>query len=183
MSFNSVDPALYAALLDYDSSMRQMREDYDSSMRKWMELVAERMEYLNKLEKEVAFLRKHVDSTYLEQWSNLQELEQYTQHLKQKEQNYYYYQSNDDGLNILQLPDEILVKIFSYLSRHDILRGVAIVCKKFKNITHDQFQEIFLRGYIYPFNFIDSFLETLECSKNLTKLNISCHSKFTEERT
>ena len=99
------------------------------------------MENINKLKKEVEFLRKHVYSKYLEQWSNLQELEQYN--LKQKE--VPNNQTNEGGLNILQLPNEILVKIFSYLSRQDILRCVSMVCKKFKTITHaDQMQEIFL---------------------------------------
>ena len=137
------------------------------------------MENINKLKKEVEFLRKHVASKYLEQWSNLQELEQYN--LKQKE--VHNNQTNDGGLNILQLPNEMLVKIFSYLSRQDILRCVSMVCQKFKNITHaDQMQEIFIKGYDYPIiDFNDFILQTLEHSKNWTKLNISCHSKFTDD--
>ena len=136
------------------------------------------MENITKLKKEVEFLRKHVDSKYLEQWSNLQELEQYN--LKQKE--VHNNQTNDGGLNILQLPNEILVKIFSYLSRQDILRCVSMVCKKFKTITHaDQMQEIFVNGYDYPINFNDFILQTLEHSKNWKKLNISCHSKYTDD--
>ena len=38
-----------------------------------------------------------------------------------------------------KLPDEILLKIFGYLSTYDILRNVAQVSKKFKKLSEDPF--------------------------------------------
>ena len=50
--------------------------------------------------------------------------------------------SSVDGLgikNVLELPNEILKEILGYLSTQDILRNVAQVSKKFRNLTQDQF--------------------------------------------
>ena len=41
--------------------------------------------------------------------------------------------------NITELPNEILLEIFGYLSTKDILRNVARVSKKFHKLTQDQF--------------------------------------------
>ena len=41
--------------------------------------------------------------------------------------------------NITEFPNEILWKIFGYLSNYDVLRNVAQVSKKFHELTQDQF--------------------------------------------
>ena len=38
-----------------------------------------------------------------------------------------------------KLPDEILFKIFSYLTAYDVLKNIRFVCKRFYRITTDEF--------------------------------------------
>ena len=78
-----------------------------------------------------------------------------------------------------KLPDEILLKIFGYLSTYDILRNVAQVCKKFKKLSEDPFliRKIELRprfpqkNMLHPNHLtsdqIKSCLKVLQTSKNL----------------
>ena len=40
--------------------------------------------------------------------------------------------------NIMELPDECLLEIMSYLSNYDILKNVAGVSKKFHKLSQDQ---------------------------------------------
>ena len=46
-------------------------------------------------------------------------------------------ESTDADEKILLLPDEILLKIFKYLSTYDILKRIAPVCKDFYRISKD----------------------------------------------
>ena len=52
--------------------------------------------------------------------------------------------------NIRDLSDEVLLKIFQYLSTYEILRHIALVCKDFRNISLDSslVREIFLNPNI-----------------------------------
>ena len=51
-----------------------------------------------------------------------------------------------------QLPKEILLKIFCYLTSTDILTKIALVCKKFQNLSQDYslFDEITIRDWHKP---------------------------------
>ena len=52
--------------------------------------------------------------------------------------------------NLRDLSDEVLLKIFQYLSTYEILRHIALVCKDFRNISLDSslVREIFLNPNI-----------------------------------
>ena len=44
---------------------------------------------------------------------------------------------NKRNCTILALPDEVLLKILSYLSTYDILKRVAFVCRDFERLSKD----------------------------------------------
>ena len=46
-------------------------------------------------------------------------------------------EKTSDFKMILNLPDELLVKIFSYLTPTDLLQNVALVNKKFQQVAMD----------------------------------------------
>ena len=54
--------------------------------------------------------------------------------------------SDENHPNLTDLSDEVLLKIFQYLSTYEILRHIALVCKDFRNISLDSslVREIFL---------------------------------------
>ena len=89
---------------------------------------------------------------------------------------------------LFDLPDEVLLQIFSNLSTYDILRHVAIVCKKFNVITKDSslIKEIHLKichsGKIggIQLGHTCELIETLERSKGLTKFVIEDRKYYAE---
>ena len=72
-----------------------------------------------------------------------------------------------------QLPDEVLMKIFSYLSTKDILTNIAAVCKTFNRLSKDPYliKEICLGTNIRDTNKKDVY-KFLYRSSGLTKLII-----------
>ena len=80
-----------------------------------------------------------------------------------------------ESSNIIELPEEILLKIFSYLSTFDILRHVALVCKDFNRISNDShvIKEISLVGCNSPVRAnYDDLYDVIKRSQCLTKLSI-----------
>ena len=76
---------------------------------------------------------------------------------------------------IFNLPDEVLLQIFASLSTYDILRHVALVCKKFNVITKDSslIKEIHLKiCHSSKIGHTCELMETLKQSKGLTKFVI-----------
>ena len=147
-----------------------------------MERKVEQKDYqINCLNEELEFLRKNTDPNILEQWSNLQELKKLSQSKLNKEK---FGKDNNNKhskmMNILELPKEILLKIFGYLSSHDILRRVAAVCQNFKLLTQDQLliRDLYIKGNEYPDGSLNGIHKVLQMSKNLTKLVISCTHCF-----
>ena len=77
---------------------------------------------------------------------------------------------NKRNCTILALPDEILLKILSYLSTYDILKRVAFVCRDFERLSKDPL----LINELYFFDNSDNerrnyFIEVVRRSKNLKK--------------
>ena len=75
-----------------------------------------------------------------------------------------------------QLPKEILLKIFCYLSSTDILKNIALVCKKFQNLSQDYtlFDEITIRNWHKHFEVrykYDGFYKFL-AFKKIRRINI-----------
>ena len=90
---------------------------------------------------------------------------------------------------IMELPDECLLEIMSYLSNYDILKKVARVSKKFHDLSKDQHLirsiEINPGNQSWPENqkeeYFHDFLEVLKRSLNLTFLSFNfgrCFRKF-----
>ena len=79
--------------------------------------------------------------------------------------------------NIMELPDECVLEIMSYLSNYDILRNVAGVSKKFHKLSQDQhlIRKIELDSESWPINreeeYCKGFLEVLKRSLKLTYLS------------
>ena len=78
--------------------------------------------------------------------------------------------------SITKLPDEVLLKIFGFLSTFDILRNVALVCKDFNRISKDSqlIKEISLTGCNSPIraNYGELY-DFIKNSQSLRKLRIS----------
>ena len=78
---------------------------------------------------------------------------------------------------ITELPDECLLKIFSYLSNFDVLRNVAAVSQKFHELSQDQhlIRKIEVDSESWPDDqneeYCKGFLEVLNRSLNLTFLS------------
>ena len=74
--------------------------------------------------------------------------------------------------NIRDLSDEVLLKIFQYLSTYEILRHIALVCKDFRNISLDSslVREIFLNPNIdeSSHEYICQALSRSRCLQTLT---------------
>ena len=53
-------------------------------------------------------------------------------------------------MELNNLPEEILLQIFGYLSTYEIFKNIALVCKKFHRLSQDEFliQEIYIGGKI-----------------------------------
>ena len=134
------------------------------------------------LNEELEFLRQNTDTKILEQWSNIQELKKLSllKLNKDKVGKDIKNKHSNKVMNILELPQEILLHIFGYLSSHDILRRVAAVCKNFKLLTQDQLliKDIYIKGNEYPDGSLNGIHKVLQMSKNLTKLVISCTHCF-----
>ena len=79
--------------------------------------------------------------------------------------------------NIVELPDESLLEIMSYLSNYDVLRNVAGVSKKFHKLSQDQhlIRKIEVDSESWPINqeeeYCNGFLEVLKRSLKLTFLS------------
>ena len=76
------------------------------------------------------------------------------------------------GLELL--PDEVLLKIFSYLSTYDILRRIPLTCKRFHKLSRDftLIKDLYLtKNYENP-NYSKVINETIIESKYLYKLTI-----------
>ena len=81
-------------------------------------------------------------------------------------------------MELKDLPNEILVKIFNFLPNHDIRCGVSLACKKFKEICQDEslvpVKDLCIYGdkkYLWTTNF-DVVSDIIVQSKNLTSLKI-----------
>ena len=88
--------------------------------------------------------------------------------------------------NLRDLSDEVLLKIFQYLSTYEILRHIALVCKDFRNISLDSslVREIFLNPNIdeSSHEYICQALSRSRCLHTLTikgkKSYILCFTKI-----
>ena len=147
-----------------------------------LERQVEQKDYrINCLNEELEFLRKNTDPKILEQWSIIQDLKKLSLSKVNKEKVGKDNKSKHSKvMNILELPQEMLTKIFGYLSSHDILRRVAAVCKNFKLLTHDQLliKDLYIKGIEYPDGSLNGIHKVLQMSQNLTKLVISCTHCF-----
>ena len=86
------------------------------------------------------------------------------------------------------LPDEILLKIFGYLTNFDLLRNVARVSKKFKKLSEDPF--LIRKIELHHLGLVDTsggrctnaqikgFLKVLEMSQNLKFFSFDLNWKF-----
>ena len=99
-------------------------------------------------------------------------------------------QINFDVFPIMDLPDEVLVHILSFLSNYDILRRVAPASRKFRQISQDehlmkriefQFKAEVLSSYDWSENrkekYCNDFLEVVKKSRNLKVLSMSLKIK------
>ena len=90
--------------------------------------------------------------------------------------------------NIMELPDEYLLEIMSYLSNYDILRNVAGVSKKFHKLSQDQhlIRKIEVDSESWPINqeeeYCKGFLEVLKRSLKLTFLSFEFGRDVSEEK-
>ena len=79
--------------------------------------------------------------------------------------------------NLMELPNECLLKILGYLSNFDVLRKVAVVSKKFHALSQDRhlIRKIKVDSESWPENqeeeYCKGFLEVLKRSLNLTFLS------------
>ena len=89
--------------------------------------------------------------------------------------------TNYDYVSILDLPNEILLKILGYLSNREILRNVAQVSKKFQKLTQDSslIRKIKVNvywwkntGYWNPKASQNDFLEVWKRSRGLTSFKL-----------
>lgn len=77
----------------------------------------------------------------------------------------------------MELPDECLLKILGYLSNFDLLRKVAVVSKKFHELSQDRhlIRKIEVSSQFWPTDqkeqYCNGFLEVLNRSLNLTFLS------------
>ena len=77
----------------------------------------------------------------------------------------------------LEIPQEIWIKIFSYLPYHEVLQRISPVCKYFKQFCHDvnAKKHIQLFGTTkYDFEYAKQFFYNV---KNLTKLHVENYLK------
>ena len=53
------------------------------------------------------------------------------------------------SMKVIELPDEVLLKIFGYMSTYKILRHIALVCKHFQRLSKDSslIKEIYLKPH------------------------------------
>ena len=51
---------------------------------------------------------------------------------------------------VTDLPDEVLLNVFGYLSTHEVLKHIALVCKHFQRLSKDSslIKEIYLKPLI-----------------------------------
>ena len=85
---------------------------------------------------------------------------------------------------LMELPVEVLAKIFNFLPSHDIYCGVSMACKKFYEISKDQslvsVKDLSIRGRYYwsegkqhyGLRNIGNVCDIIEKSKDLTTLKI-----------
>ena len=80
--------------------------------------------------------------------------------------------------NLMALPDEILLHVFSHLSIYDILQRVALVCKRFYNLSKDSSLILNIDAEKYDKKECQrSFHQrTIHASQNMTALIIRGHS-------
>ena len=81
-------------------------------------------------------------------------------------------------------PAEVLVKIFNFLSNHDIRCGISLTCKRFQKICQDEslvpVKDLSIRGHYYSsegkrqygLRNIGALCDTIFQSKKLTTLKI-----------
>ena len=67
---------------------------------------------------------------------------------------------NSQEPEIMDLPDEVLEMIFLKLSRYDIQHNLALVCRRFLNITR---RHVFVPSVVIGDSFIDSEMNFPEC--------------------
>ena len=83
-------------------------------------------------------------------------------------------QVTKDHKGLELLPDEVLLKIFSYLSTYDNLRRIPLICKRFQKLSRDftLIKDLYLtKNYENP-NHSKVINETIVKSKYLYKLTI-----------
>ena len=74
----------------------------------------------------------------------------------------------------ITLPDELWLKIMSYLESKDLFLKVALVCKHFRNLTYGGDSVKFLEvRKIPPKKMFEKVMEILKRSKSLKGLNIN----------
>ena len=94
-------------------------------------------------------------------------------------------QINFDVFPIMDLPDEVLVHILSFLSNYDILRRVAPASRKFRQISQDehlmkriefQFKDEILDRYDWSADrkekYRNDFIEVVKKSRKLEVLSV-----------
>ena len=81
---------------------------------------------------------------------------------------------------LTKLPDEILLKILGYLSSYDVLRNVARVSKKFKELSEDPFliRKIEMHKGLSTIDQVTGCLKVLQTSKNLTFFSFDLNWDF-----
>ena len=87
--------------------------------------------------------------------------------------------TNEMTKSLMDLPLEVLVKIFNFLQNHDIRCGVSLTCKKFQEISQDEslvpVKDLCIYGnkkYFYQLRDIEAVSGIIAQSKNLTSLKI-----------
>ena len=76
-----------------------------------------------------------------------------------------------------EIPQEIWIKIFSYLPYHEVLQRISPVCKYFKNLCHDVNVKKHIQLFDttkYDFEYGKQFLSNVT---NLTKLHVTNYLK------
>ena len=80
----------------------------------------------------------------------------------------------------MKIPDEVLIQIFKHLSHQNLFRNVALVCKRFYNITKDPcfFQELYFKDFD-NFELMPAF-NVLKNAKKLKRIIIEELPLYTE---
>ena len=92
----------------------------------------------------------------------------------------------DETLKKIDLPDEIMLKILNYTQTKDVFGSIALVCKRFNNLTKDPNAIKFLHvGKVIEDEHLEKMIEIIQRSRNIRefKMRITPNRKgFYEEK-